>query len=128
MGQWLNNGWAKEDLTHFEPSIVLISLGTNDFGQVERERFESRVAKMNALVRSHDAEPIWLMPPTMPFDMTQIWDGIMSNNGRDNVIDVRCMKIPRQSGRVHPTWSGYKDWAGQIWRQLVTNNEPCGQR
>jgi lysophospholipase L1-like esterase len=116
--RWLD-GWLDATLDSFQPTIILVSLGTNDEatypGAVGREEgdFHALLGKL----RATGAEIVWIGPPELPFPRQGISDMI-----RENVpyyFESEQLDIPRAPDHLHPNAVGYAGWAGAIWRWLT---------
>jgi len=123
-------GWSRDKqlaatLEAYEPTLVLISLGTND---AALEDPEAERGELDLLIRmasrAGSAVVVWLDPPSLP---TLPREGIVrsmldsSDAGREvgmRRFDPRPLNLPRSSDQVHLTPSGYKQWATALWQWL----------
>jgi lysophospholipase L1-like esterase len=117
--QWADDPWLDQTLRDFQPTMVLVSLGTNDEalgpGAVDRQAHDF-IALYDKLLSS-GADVMWIGPPDLPFESAGIADMI-----RDNVryyFESEDYDIPRGPDDLHPTAAGYAGWAGAIWRWLT---------
>jgi len=117
--QWDNSDWLDERLANFHPTLILVSLGTNDeatvAGAVMRE--EPHFDKLLAKLQATGADIVWIGPPILPFPRQGISDMI-----RDAVpyyFESESLDIPRGPDHLHPTAAGYAGWAGAIWQWLT---------
>jgi lysophospholipase L1-like esterase len=139
--QWAKSEWLETYLDDFQPTIVLVSLGTNDAyieGDVwdkQKERFDALIAKLKTFPNrfSNDeaggdyyaagAEIIWIGPPTLPAIYSgRAPDLAFVNQLRQaapNYFDSAELSIPRGPDGLHPTAAGYAGWAGAVWSWLT---------
>ena len=112
-----HNGWLKNTLKTYAPTIVLISLGTNDeYGGCtdgRRKWIESLVVQ----IEEAGAHAVWIGMPKLPRDETC---GIRTTakDAAPAYFDTETLDIPRGPDRLHPTAAGYAGWSGAIWRWL----------
>lgn len=118
------SGLARADLARdldaamleFQPTLVLISLGTNDeyyFSVEGLPQEEDDLAEL--LARLSDVDVVWIGPPTLP----------RTTNGTRAMIRAtgvayfpsETFDIPRTDG-IHATTRGYSDWADEVWAWL----------
>jgi lysophospholipase L1-like esterase len=101
-------------LDETKPSIVLVSLGTNDAAAQSgdyRARFAARVVDWVHAVQSTGARVVWLIPPEMPFDTDPIIDAIKRSGA---AYLMAPSDLPRQPDKIHPTPAGYRAWAHRV--------------
>lgn len=116
--QWARDTWLDQALQDFKPTLILVSLGTNDEatapGAVERERpaFETLLGKLTAT----GADVVWIGPPELPFPRQGVSDMIRS--AVPYYFRSEQLDIPRGPDNLHPNAAGYAGWAGAIWRWL----------
>lgn len=124
LDQWLENGWAEDDIARFQPTVLLVSLGTNDSGAVGLlPQFASRAQALVALAR---VPVLWVEPPSLPpqFDTQTVIGGIRSS-GAAATFASSSLDIPRGPDSIHPTMAGYAAWAAAVWSAL---NPPSQQK
>jgi lysophospholipase L1-like esterase len=140
----LTNLWANEAeeggqfsalLRSFKPTIVLVSLGTNDEwlpkynpGKSVLASQRQHVDKLMAKIRAAGAEVLWVGPPAhnQP-PALDFREYIQKLIGRTRYFHSERYTIPRQpppDNVPHPTVKGYAAWAGVIWRWLGTGHAP----
>jgi lysophospholipase L1-like esterase len=119
-------------LQSFRPTLVLVSLGTNDEAISRYNRTANVVAlqgpKFEALLRLLRAsapEVAWIVPPRNSFMSTGLRQLIRDRLGRGKYFDSEKYAIPKQPDQVHPTPKGYAGWAGLIWRWASTGVAPA---
>lgn len=117
--QWDDSPWLDETLASFEPTIILISLGTNDeatsAGAVDRQapHLDALLEKLHA----SGADIVWVGPPALPFPRQGVSDMIRANV--PFYFDSEQLDIPRSPDGLHPNAAGYAGWAGAIWQWLT---------
>jgi lysophospholipase L1-like esterase len=114
--QWLSRGWAQSAIANTNPTIVVVSLGTNDAaGKISAPAFAGQAAELAALARKAGARVAWLVPPPMPYSIDAITTGLRP-------LPVSRIAPPadlqRSSDRIHCTPAGYQAWAAHAWQQL----------
>lgn len=117
ISQWAQNTWLPTALT-FAPTLVLISLGTNDMLLADPTLEAPALAAILERVRGAGANALWVVPPTMPFADRGVRAMIAASGVTRFPSDA--LTIPRGPDRIHPTAAGYAGWAGAIWQFLAT--------
>jgi len=122
--QWAKNPWLDQTLASYQPTLILVSLGTNDAymqGDVwERQRpaLERLLDKLEA----SGAEVVWITPPTLPVvhNGMRVDAGFLDTLSREapNVFDSTALNIPRGPDGLHPNVAGLAGWAGALWAWL----------
>jgi len=116
--QWARMGWLDTELESFHPTLVLVSLGTNDeaLGAGAVARQEPFVDELLEKLHGSGAEIVWIGHPSLPFEENGVADLIESKVPfyfRSTELD-----IPRSPDGLHPNAAGYAGWSGAIWRWL----------
>lgn len=107
----------QEALSTFQPTLVLVSLGTND------ELFEPAVvvAEQDDLAalfeRLDDYEVAWIGVPTLPVQ-TAGAARMIRDTGVPYFPSER-LELRRAPDGLHPTVGGYAAWAGALWSWLT---------
>ena len=119
LDQWDDSAWLDQTLASFQPTLILVSLGTNDEatapGAIDRQ-----APHLAALLEKLDrtgAAVVWIGPPHLPFPRQGVSDMI-----RENVpfyFESENLDIPRGPDNLHPNAAGYAGWAGAIWQWLT---------
>lgn len=101
-----------------QPSLILVSLGTNDAASSSPDRLMA-IARLSQILDAYGAARVWIAPPSLParLDDDPVRAAIAASN--EDVIDSRAMRFERASDGVHATPQGYQDWASQIWSALL---------
>lgn len=105
-------------LLSFRPTIILVSLGTND--EYAGEDFVAREEDdLYALVErlSGYGEVVWIGLPELPRESSGA-EAMIRDTGvpyfpSDN------LDLPRAPDGLHPTAAGYGSWAGMLWSWLT---------
>jgi lysophospholipase L1-like esterase len=117
--QWDDSAWLDETLASFQPTLILVSLGTNDEatspGAVERQ--EPHLTALLDKLHASGAEIVWIGPPSLPFPRQGVADMIRASV--PYYFDSEQLDIPRSPDHLHPNAAGYAGWAGAIWRWLT---------
>jgi lysophospholipase L1-like esterase len=116
--QWLSRGWLAAALEAHRPTLVLVSLGTNDTsGQITADELARVAGELAAACRARGARVVWLLPPPMPWKTDAIAQGLRQ-------AGVTALEAPtglqRAPDRVHMTPDGYRAWARDVWARLRT--------
>lgn len=118
--QWANDSWLGDLLKSFKPTVVLISLGTNDFlyGEAAKPKVKQSVNEIVRKIRSAGAVPVWIEPVSMPFDDTA---GVKDSWKSAGIpyFSSRWLSYKRTADGIHLTQDGYRDWATRIWGWLL---------
>lgn len=121
--EWANSEWLLRKLEEFEPTHVLISLGTTDaYSPISPEQAAESVEELVAIIQEHQAHPIWIGEPALP----DVYAGLSPNEEVLDAIQEHApyyfnsseISIPRGPDGLHPTATGYAGWAALIWNWL----------
>lgn len=118
--QWAGSQKLGEKLDAFKPTLVLVSLGTNDEympgDAVSRQRpyFDKLWQRMHSV-----ADVVWIGPPTLPKPSSNgVVAMLRSAVPKDRYFASDTLSIPRGPDNLHPTAKGYAGWSGAIWAWL----------
>jgi lysophospholipase L1-like esterase len=116
--QWAHDGWLDDELATFQPTLILVSLGTNDeaMGPGAAEHQAPALEELLGKLRDSGAEIVWIGPPALPFARQGVSD--MARSEAPYYFASETLDIPRGPDGLHPTAAGYAGWAGAIWRWL----------
>lgn len=113
--QWANQPWLASVVASFRPTVILVSLGTNDMKLADPSTSQKPfLLKLAATLRSTGAHVVWIAPPTMPFPDQGV--RALIRTAGVPVFGSESLTIPRTSDGIHPTAAGYAGFAGSVWR------------
>jgi len=117
--QWANSQVLNTKLTEFDPTLILVSLGTNDEyltgDAVGRQ--QPYLEQLLQNLGSH-GEIAWIGPPALPKASNGIVPMLKDRVPASHYFTSDSLQIPQGPDRIHPTARGYAVWAGSIWRWL----------
>lgn len=121
--QWADNvaaacGTCGAGLHAFQPTVVLVSLGTNDFGRTTVNL--APYLQLRDRAKNLPSHVVWIDPPPMTREISAARAAIASLG----VPVVHISALPQVDG-VHPTPAGYATWAQHIWSTL-RERQPVG--
>jgi len=114
------------DLTKYKPSLVVVSLGTNDSvaNQEWLERNKEVYLKFVESVEASGAKLVWVGPPE--FKKKLLFRSSIVRQYISEVAplfyDTRAIDVPLSEDGIHSTPAGYKFWADSIWGWMLTSN------
>ena len=119
--QWAQSTALNESLQQFQPTLILVSLGTNDeylassAAGRQKPYLETLLRKLN----STGADVAWIGPPKLPkANSNGVVPLIRSTVKESHYFPSDTLTIPRGPDSLHPTARGYASWAGALWRWL----------
>jgi len=121
--QWSTNVALRTQIAAFRPTLVLISLGTNDAymmgGASTAEKQRLRLKELLFMIKASGADYVWIGPPALPDAKNPAVLAMI----RDEVPSSRYyhserLALPRGPDGLHPTIKGYAGWAGALWTHL----------
>lgn len=123
--QWIP--WLKQDLIAHHPSLVVISLGTNDAGaNIEWVRQHNTVyARLVKEATDAGAKVVWVGPPKLSERKLphagEIRDLI---RGSINTFyyESQDLDFPQADDKIHSTPVGYKLWMDVVWEWMAKRN------
>jgi lysophospholipase L1-like esterase len=111
--QWQNESWIGQTLSQ-KPTVVLISLGGNDFFR-DPAALKGAIDKLVDRIRFSGAKPLWIEPNKLPLSeqsgVRQLWKNKM---GRDWFASWD-LPFEKAGDGIHLYPDGYKSWAEKIW-------------
>lgn len=138
--QWATSQKLAQYLADFQPTLILVVLGTNDaymMGDVWTLQQPHLVALLDKLrtfsnVNVNDADGphyatgadiVWVGPPTLPqshmgMSLHQQFLEALAE-AVPHYFSSEELSIPRGPDGLHPTASGFAGWAGRIWAYLT---------
>jgi lysophospholipase L1-like esterase len=112
--------WIDAQLERAAPTLVIVSLGGNDFGRFDGERVNAGIVRVIAKVRASQARLLWISPPTMPFGdrvgARAMWQAALAGEPGVDWFPTEQLTIPRARDRVHPTLRGYRSLGATLWQ------------
>jgi lysophospholipase L1-like esterase len=135
--QWATSAPLAAALAAFQPTIVLISLGTNDAymlpqpGEDIGARQAPYAAELLTMIEGVSPRAIaWIAPPTLPAaaaSLQSVRRLIDSEHAitlprvkpRVSLFPSQNLTLPRGPDGIHPVARGYAAWAGAIWQWLT---------
>jgi lysophospholipase L1-like esterase len=131
--QWARDPRVDTLLASVRPTLVLVSLGTNDaymMGPVNAAQ-QAAAEALLAKIRGAGADVVWIAPPTLPATSA-------GHARRDDILSMvhalvpagarfasEKLVIPRAPDNLHPTAAGYAAWSGCLWRWLRKSPGQC---
>jgi lysophospholipase L1-like esterase len=140
--QWATSQWLTDNLAAFQPTLVLVVLGTNDayagpdvWGK-EQSAYEALLHQLKTFSNVHangedpseplfalGAEVVWVGPPVLP----DPYNGMAIDRAFLDQLALSAphyfhseeLSIPKGPDGLHPTASGYAGWAGALWQWLT---------
>lgn len=122
MAHWLGERRADLEATiaRLQPTVVLVSLGTNDSkGMTSEEKLATQIASIAELV-GKTSKLLWVRPPKLPF-ADRVSAAITSQGIA--AFDSAALPIPQADG-IHPTGRGYAGWAEHLWASMTCSTTP----
>lgn len=120
--QWAQSQALTQTLAAFRPTLVLVSLGTNDeylTGDAVRRQAPYLDQLLQRLTVA-GAEVVWIGPPTLPKAASNgIVALIQSKVAASQYFPSQTLQIPRGPDQLHPSAKGYAAWAGALWQWLA---------
>jgi len=140
--QWAQSQPLSDALAAFQPTIVLISLGTNDaymlpspgqdIGARQAPYMEELLSKIET---AGPRAIVWISPPTLPAAAVSLGPVMALITSEHAVsfprlkprvaffptqsLDVPVEQLPRGPDGIHPVPRGYAAWAGALWQWLT---------
>jgi len=135
--QWASAEPLTQALATFQPTIVLISLGTNDaymvpspgqdIGARQAPYLDELLSKIEA---ARPRAIVWVSPPTLPpaaVSLPSVLTLIRSEHAielgrikpRVAIFQTQNLVLPRGPDGIHPVARGYAAWAGALWKWLT---------
>lgn len=118
INQWCCQPWLAADVLAAKPTLVLVSLGTNDAALADPTVERAQLQKLLAALVATGAKVVWIAPPKVKLPSESVVREMIRATGLD-VFPSDALAIPRGPDGLHPTAAGYAGWAGAIWRWLA---------
>lgn len=123
--QWAGSQKLVSHLASFQPTLVLVSLGTND-SYMRPDAAKRQAPYLETLlskIAATQPELGWIGPPTLPQTSIGKPDPALRAMLQARIpaadwFSSSALSIPRGPDGLHPTARGYAGWAGAIWHWL----------
>lgn len=107
-----------------KPSVILISLGTNDAAASAPDRWSGEVDRLADRLASGGADLIWIESPSQGLPNMQAVRAMIEGSGAARSGKLRLLdgaKVGAELGadHVHPTGKGYGQITGELFRQYA---------
>lgn len=123
--QW--TGWVDADLSSFAPTVVLLSMGGNDYQRTDPENVQAAVRELARKIRASGARLLWIGPLELPFaDRIGVQDMWKAEVGSD-WFDSKQLVLPRAPDGVHSTPAGYAVWSTHVWEWMAARIGPVSR-
>lgn len=124
--QWASNEGLYKAVSEFKPTVILVSLGTNDEYMKLDARVQQALPLRTLLARLRAVAPVvWIGPPKLPATGAYAWTKtngaiplILENVPSSHYFPSHKLTIPREPDLLHPNLRGKAGWAGEIWKYL----------
>ncbi len=117
--QWAQSGTLLDQLSAFKPTLILVSLGTNDEYLTGDAAARQKPYLDQLVKRFGEIDYAWIGPPTLPKPTTNgITALLQSRIPSSHYFPSHTLQIPRGPDNLHPTAKGYAGWAGALWQWL----------
>lgn len=118
--------WAKKFdkiLNLTRPSLVIISLGTNDSGLRDPEVQRVHIKNIKKIAARYNADILWILPQALParFVGQQGIKKIIVEELGEKTFDTN-IKLEKIKDQVHLTQRGYEAWIADVWSHLVAKS------
>lgn len=118
--QWAQSAALTDAVVAFKPTLVLVSLGTNDEylsgDAVKRQR--PYLEQLLNRLEGAKSDYVWIGPPTLPKSTNGVTALLQARVPSANYFPSHTLTIPRGPDQLHPTAKGYAGWAGALWQWL----------
>ena len=118
--QWRE--WLEPEIKHWQPDVVLISLGTNDGWIVDRIKKHSEVySEIYKISSSLGARTVWVEPPKISTKFVKGIEAVRYYIHRDIPIrfETENYVTPPPGDGVHLTSNGYESWMIKLWSWML---------
>lgn len=118
LSDWDHDAALPGEFAAFQPTLILVSLGTNDeaLGPGAAERQAPHLERLLETLAGTGAEVVWVGPPELPFEREGVSDMIRA--AVPYYYPSERLSIPRGPDDLHPNAAGYAGWAGALWQWL----------
>lgn len=116
--------WSKRIeriMSDTRPSLVLISLGTNDSGILRPELQRPHIKKIVGTVKKYNSKILWIVPRKLP-QKFRSQDAIRKMIAEETNSYSVQVEIQMSKDQIHPTQQGYGEWIKSVWIHLSDNS------
>lgn len=126
LSQWGGSGGLNATLQQklaANPTVVIVSLGTND-AYLSPASAQAEVPQLDNLIsqiQASGAKLAWIGPPSLPpiYNNNRPDFGILNTiKGKVTPYFASDQYVFPRSDTLHPTGTGYADWAAKLWSWL----------
>lgn len=124
---WASGSELPKYIARYNPDLVIVSLGANEFDIVNPEQRAHAVKRLVAHIG--DRPCVWVSPPRWKRD-TGILAVIRANASPCRYLDSDAIvhDLPRRDDRIHPSAEGREVWADAVLDWLIHEREPGATR
>jgi hypothetical protein len=114
---WIKSGKLKNLIATFRPTVVVVTLGTNEMKNHRPQRNRSWI---KAIVRRcGKAKCYWVGPPPLLEDVHGYNEMLKENIPPCRYFDSRVLNVkPKEDGKFHLSKAEGTDWGDRIWRWM----------
>ncbi len=107
-----------EKIRAFKPTLILVSLGTNDdrMASLQIAQKSTAIDQLLGLLASSGCEVLWIGPPKTPWASRGVTSLLREKIAKASYFRSDALAIPRGPDGLMPTARGFAGWAGSIWR------------
>ena len=114
---WVKSGKMRNLIEEYGPSVVLVTLGTNEMKNRKPERILSWIRALISKIGRRTC--YWVGPPPLLDDRYQYNEMLKSNVGPCRYFDSRVLDVhKRADGKFHLTRAEGENWAELIWKWM----------
>ena len=121
--QWIT--WIDKDISRHSPSLVIISLGTNDALHFNRAKKIDVYKKF--VEHLSNVKYVWILPHKIESERVPNVDKTreLIKTSVVKYFDSTKLKLTLSPDKIHTTTSGYKLWIENVWSRLVQQGIVC---
>src|SRR3972149_9096158 len=77
LAQWINLNWAKKNIEKHSPTIIIVSLGINDYCVIaNKNKIKEHAEKLINLAAQKNIKVVWLIPAVKKKSSQYIYDSV----------------------------------------------------
>lgn len=127
---WAWEGQLQKHLDHYQPDLVLVTLGANELAITEPEQRARAIKKIVATIGARPC--VWIAIPLWKGPHNGLLEVIRQNASPCVYMDTNALMntadMPRISDGIHPTAKAREEWAEVVVNWLQREREPNGAR